>query len=573
MGRALRRRASRAIPATAVRVPTGRRVTFQVLGIAAILLVITVIAYLPAMRGGFVWDDDDYVTANATLRSVDGLRSIWLDPAATPQYYPLVHTSFWLEYRLWQLAPHGYHVTNLVLHLAGAVLLWRILVFLAVPGAWLTAAIFAVHPVHVESVAWITERKNVLSGVFYFSSMLAYLHFALDTWDTTRSARRARLYAVACGLFVMALLSKTVTATLPAALLLLIVWRRGRVLARDVWPLVPLFVVGVMMGLVTVYLERHHVGAQGIDWQLSWLERGVIAGRALWFYVAKLVWPVNLTFIYPRWQIDAASLVDLAYPLGAIALIVGLWFARPFAGTGPVVAVLFFAGTLVPALGFFDVFPMRYTFVADHYQYLASVGLIALAVGAATTVVNGWLRVQDRAARSAAVLVVVLLAGATWHQSHAYADHETLWRDTIRKDPMSWMGHTTLGALLERRGALVEAERHYREAIRINPTFGIAHHDLGALLANQGRYEDALPHMREAVRLTPTSLDAHLNLGRVLLILGRPAEAARWLQRAADGWPQVPQIRGLLEQALAAERLTERPAPASASPAARGASK
>ena len=208
--------------------------------VVAALLAVTVVAYLPAIHGDFVWDDNDYVSANPTLRSAEGLRSIWLNPAATVQYYPLVFTSFWLEYRLWGLAPEGYHVTNLALHLAAAIVLWRVLLLLSFPGAWLVAAIFAVHPVHVESVAWITERKNVLSGVFYFSAMLAYLHFALDAPDPAGHGRRRRHYAAACTLFLLALLSKTVTASLPASLLLLIAWKRGRVHSRDVWPLLPL---------------------------------------------------------------------------------------------------------------------------------------------------------------------------------------------------------------------------------------------------------------------------------------------------------------------------------------------
>ena len=528
---------------------------------AAALLVVTVIAYLPAIRGDFVWDDDDYVSNNLTLRSAEGLRSIWLDPAATPQYYPLVHTSFWIEYRLWGLEPAGYHITNILLHAGGAIVLWRILLLLSVPAAWLGAAIFAVHPVHVESVAWITERKNVLSGVFYLSAMLTYLPFALHAPQGAWHGRQVRRYAVAGALFVLALLSKTVTASLPAALLLLIVWKRQRIQFRDLWPLLPLFVVGATMALVTVWLERHHVGAQGVDWQLSPLERCVIAGRALWFYAHKLVWPMNLAFNYPRWQVDVTDPAQVAYPLAAVATIVALWVARHRIGSGPLVAVLLFAGTLLPALGFFDVFPMRYSFVADHFQYLASIGLIALGVSAGARLLEQWAPKQASVARAIAATLVLMLATLTWRQSHIYADHETLWRDTVQKNPASWMGHTSLGALLGRRGALGEAERHYREAVRLNPDFGIARINLGGLLANQGRFDEAIPHMREAVRLEPGSLEPHLSLGRALLYNGRSDEAIIWFRRAVARWPEDAQAHALLEQALVARREQEAASP------------
>jgi tetratricopeptide (TPR) repeat protein len=308
------------------------------------------------------------------------------------------------------------------------------------------------------------------------------------------------------------------------------------------------------MALVTVWLERHHVGAQGIDWQLSLLERCVIAARALWFYAQKLVWPANLAFSYPRWDIDATDPRQLAYPIAAAATIVALWLGRHRIGSGPLVAVLLFAGTLLPALGFFDVFPMRYSFVADHFQYLASIGLIALGVGSVTRLLQHWSPTRTGIARALAAIVVVVLAALTWRQSHVYADHETLWRDTVQKYPASWMGHTSLGALLGRRGALTEAERHYRAAVRLNPEFGTAHVNLGALLANQGTFEEAIAHMREAVRLEPGTLEHYLSLGRALLLHGQPDEAVIWFRRAVERWPQEARAHALLEEAIVAQR-------------------
>jgi protein O-mannosyl-transferase len=521
---------------------------------AAALVALTLLAYGPALRGDFVWDDNDYVSNNPTLQSAEGLRAIWFDPTATPQYYPLVHSSYWLEYHLWGLNPLGYHLINVALHLISVFLLWQILRFLDVRGAALIAAIFAVHPVQVESVAWITERKNVLSGVFYLSAMLIYLPLALEPDSRPSERRWWWKYGTVCALFLLALLSKTVTATLPAALLLLIVWKRGGVRWADVWPLLPLAIVGVAGGLVTVWLERHHVGAQGIDWQLSPMQRVVIAGRALWFYSAKLVWPSSLSFIYPRWRIDPADPWQLAYPTGAAAAIASLWFARRRIGSGPLVAGLLFAGTLFPALGFFDTFPMRYSFVADHFQYLASIALLALIVGGASYLIREWPPGRLRLASAGAVAVVLALAALTWRQSHAYQNHEALWQDTIQKDPASWMGHTSLGALLGQRGAVAEAESHYREAVRLNPDFAIARANLAGLLANQGRFDEAITHYREAVRLDPNSVDAHVSLARSLLLSRQPREAAKWSRLVVERWPSDTRGPLLLEAAVAAER-------------------
>jgi hypothetical protein len=270
-------------------------------GGALALLVLVLLAYTPALDAGFVWDDDDYVTANVTLRSVTGLARIWVEPGAVPQYYPMAFTSLWLDYRLWGMRPFGYHLVNVLLHGLNAVLLWRLLVMLAVPGAWLAAAVFAVHPVHVESVAWVTERKNVLSGAFYLGAFLAYLRFA-PPGGRGAGPVAWRAYAAALALFVLAMLSKTVTCTLPAALLIVLWWKRPRLAARDVLPLLPFFALGLGLSLVTIWMEKHHVGAQGADWALSAVDRCLIAARALWFYLGKLVWPAPLVFNYPRWR-------------------------------------------------------------------------------------------------------------------------------------------------------------------------------------------------------------------------------------------------------------------------------
>jgi tetratricopeptide (TPR) repeat protein len=497
---------------------------------AALLLVLmTLAAYWPATGCRFIWDDDDYVEQNLLLRSPEGLGRIWLDVGVTPQYYPLVHTSYWLEYRLWEDDPRGYHVVNILLHALGALLLWRVLKLLGVPGAWLAAAVFALHPVHVESVAWITERKNVLSGVFYLASALLYLRFTLRTGEDRPSRW---LYAGALALFVCALLSKTVTCSLPAALLLVLWWKRARIGWQDARLLAPFFALGVAFGLLTIWMEVHRVGAQGATWDLTFIDRCLIAGRALGFYAGKLIWPWPLMFVYPRWQIDAGAWWQYVFPVAAAGVVAALWLTRDRLGRGPLVAVLLFAGTLVPALGFFDVYPMRYSFVADHFQYLAGIGLISLGAAALFTAARRCRDLGLAIAAVASVVALLTLGTVTWRYGHAFYDVETLWRDTLSKNDNAWIAHNNLGTILQSGGRPDEAFHHFRRAVEINPDHAEAQNNLGGILGLQGRTDEAIACFRRALDLDPGLARAHANLGSALLTQGRPDEAMIHLRSA-----------------------------------------
>ena len=278
--------------------------------LAVVIIVVTLIAYLSAIRGGFIWDDNDYLVDNTLLRSGEGLIQLWI-PGQTRQYYPGVFTSFWFEYHLWGLDPLGYHITNVVLHILSALLVWRLFSVLGVRGAWMIGAVFALHPVHAESVAWITERKNVLSGLFYLLSALAYLRFDRQVFEN-RSGRALGgwvWYAGALVLFALALLSKTVTCTLPAALILAMLLQRCTIFVARLAPLVPMFALGLLLALQTAYLERVKVGAVGRDFDFSFPDRLLIASQALLFYPTKLLWPWPLMFFYPRWTLDTGSIV------------------------------------------------------------------------------------------------------------------------------------------------------------------------------------------------------------------------------------------------------------------------
>lgn len=533
--------------------------------LALALLLLTVVAYLPALDNGFVWDDDDYVTANPTLRSADGLRRIWLEPGAVPQYYPLTFTTLWLDYQIGGLNPFGYHLVNVLLHGLAAVLVWLVLRRLAVPGAWLAAAVFAVHPVHVESVAWITERKNVLSGALYLGAMLAYLRYAGVGAPRDAAAAASRswvLYGLSLALFVAGLLAKTVVCTLPAALLLILWWKRGRDVGREVVPLLPFFAIGLALALVTVEVERRFVGAAGADWQLSIVDRCLIAGRAVWFYLGKLAWPAPLTFFYPRWTIDASAAWQYAFPLAAVAVAATLLALHRRIGVGPLVAFLFFGATLGPALGFVDVFPMRYSFVADHFQYLASLGPITLAAALAALAARRVHGNARRATTALGVVVVALLAVLTARQSEAYRDLRTLWEDTLAKNPGAWMAHNNLGLLLMQEGQPEAAMAHYRAAIAVKPDDAFAHNNLGHTLASVGRVDEAVPLLEEAVRIEPGNAEAWSNLGNAHAARQRWADALAAYERAlavrpsfADAWgnaANVMLLTGRRDDAIAA---------------------
>ena len=346
-------------------------------------------AYQPAWRAGFIWDDPAHVT-RPSLRSLDGLARIWFEVGATQQYYPLLHSAFWVEHRLFGGTATGYHLVNIALHALNAAMLGLILRRLRVPGAVLAAGIFALHPVMVESVAWVSELKNVLSGFFYFSAALAYLRF-----DAERS-RRA--YTLALVLFVLGLLCKTVTATLPGALLVILWWQRGRLSwRRDVLPVVPFFIIGAAAGILTAWVEQGMLKEDGAEYDFSLVERSLIAGRAICFYAGRLLWPANLIFVYPRWVVSQSAWWQYLFPAAVLLVLAALWRWRAQA-RGPLAGALFFTGTLFPALGFVNVFPFIYSFVADHFQYLASLGIIVPFAAGMTWLTRTWPRPTWRAA-------------------------------------------------------------------------------------------------------------------------------------------------------------------------------
>ena len=288
----------------------------------AIPLAITVaafLAYWPALTGQFVWDDDILLANNALVKASDGLYRMWFTTEAV-DYWPMTGTTFWLEWRLWGMNPFGYHVTNLLLHLANAGLLWAALRRLSIPGAAIAACFFALHPVNVESVAWVVQRKNVLSQFFFLLSALWFL-----VHDEDSSGRVGRWYWLSLGAFVLAMLSKGSVAVLPAALLLVAWWRRGHLTVQDGVLTLPFFAIAAGLTFLNVSLQTRNVAEVIRD--VTLVERVLGAAAVVWFYLYKAVLPIGLVFVYPQWNIDGADVrwwLPLAAALAVTAILIVL---------------------------------------------------------------------------------------------------------------------------------------------------------------------------------------------------------------------------------------------------------
>ncbi|HXT10192.1 MAG TPA: tetratricopeptide repeat protein [Candidatus Angelobacter sp.] len=565
---------------------------------ALLLALIVIIAYIPALHGQFIWDDDSMVTNNLPLRSLTGLWHIWFVPGATQQYYPLTYTSFWIDYHLWGLHPFAYHFENIFLHAIDAILVWRILRRLNVKGAWLGAALFAVHPVCVESVAWIAERKNTLSVFFFLLSTFAAIEFWLPR-QKTPAAKTApnpespcfgpqQFYWLALALYVCALWTKTAIVGLPCVILLLTWWKRGRLRWKDIALTLPFFAVGLAIGLFTTSIEHHFVLAAGdIDeWKLSLGQKFIIAGRAFWFYLGKLCWPHPLMFFYPRWVLHAAQPLEYLPLAAAVALFVVLWWKRR-AGTLPLLlALAYFVIMLFPALGFVNIFPFRYSFVADHFQYAAAIGPFAFAGAGITSLFRKDLN-REREATSltadhhplrhevgerdgvrwrsgfrgiqfwliAAGLTV--LAVLTWLQTGIYRNLEILWRDTIAHNPASWAAHDNLGRYLVQFRRFDEAESEFHQAIAIRPNDHIAYYDLGLEAAIEGHLNDAVADFNKTLELNPDFATAHFELGNVFTREGALTNAIQEYNATLKALPKLTLAHFNLANALAQNGQTD----------------
>ena len=508
-----------------------RRILFG----ALTLVLLTVVVYLPSLSGGFLWDDDEILLRNPFVHAAGGLYDIWLTNHLST-YFPLTSSTFWLEWRLWGESPLGYRLVNVLLHALSAVALWRILQRLRVPGAWVAAAVFAVHPVTVASVAWIAERKNTLSLLLCLSGVLAFLRFEDED--------RREWYAAALAAFVLALLAKTAVVMLPVVLLTLVWYRRGAVTRVDLGRVLPFFAVAAVLGAVTLGIQ--HEATLRPE---SMASRLAATGWAVWFYLGKVFVPSGLAMIYPRWDVDPTRPLAWAPLLGLVALAAVCWQQRESWGRPVLAALAVFVAMLLPVLGLVGWSFHQHSLVSDHLQYAALAGPIALIVGAATGELRRR-RVEHRAAAALALVPVAALATLTWTRATVFADPWTLWEDTLAKNPAAWAAHNNLGLLFADQGRLSEAEGHYREAIRLHPVYAHAHNNLGIVLGRGGNDAEAEQHYREALRLDAEYAEATSNLGNLLARTGRREEAVEYQRMAVRLQPESAAVRSNLGNTL-----------------------
>jgi protein O-mannosyl-transferase len=564
------------VPVNEPRVSFWRRDWFR----ALLLVAFVFIAYIQVFQADFIWDDESHLTRNPCVVGPLGLKEIWTTAQAV--YYPLVLTTFWTLHKLIGLNPFPYHLLNVSLHAVSAILLWRVLRLLEIRGSWLGAALWALHPVMVQSVAWITELKNTQSSVFYLLSIFFFLrwedHGAAVSGSSPRGTEDRHSYVFASSLlfFILATLSKPSVVMLPIVLALCIWWRRGKIRPRDLLTLTPFALISAFASAWTIWEQKFHARAIGLEWAQAFPERLMIAGKAIWFYLGKLAWPHPLIFIYPRWEIDSLKAAAYLPLLLGIAGLVALWFVHAKWGRALFFAAAYYVASLFPVLGFFSVFFFRYSFVSDHFQYLASMGPLALAgAGIATILVRFCGTSAEFVHRPEVVpqssgtiadprsrlvlsyglcgILLVLLGFLTWRQTAEYHNLVTLYTATLQKNPRCWMAHYNLGIVLSEQGKADQAIDHYRQALDLRPDYAEAHYNLGRLLVEQGQSDEAITHYERAVAINPADAEAQNNLGVTLFGIGRADDAIAHYQKALEIWPDYAEASCNLANALIAK--------------------
>jgi len=513
-----------------------------------ILVLAVILTYSPVWRAGYVWDDEGLVTTNPCIVGPLGLKEIWTTSAA--DICPLVLTTFWVEHALWGLVPLPYHLVNILLHAACAVMLWQVLRSLQVSGAWLGAALWALHPVQVESVAWITEMKNTESGLFFLLSIFFFVSW-LRARDLDGQSRWDWNYGLTLIFAALAMASKSSTVILPVVLCLCAWWMEGRWQWRNVARVAPIFLMSIAACVLSIWTQSLNLAIDpDPQWVRTWPERLVTAGDAVWFYPGKLLWPHPLMTVYPRWQIDAGQWFSYLPLLAVIVVLFILWLKRATWARSCFLVVAYFLLALLPALGLVDNTIFQFSLVFDHFQYLASMGPLML-VGAAMTrwadfIIPGrsWLQ------SSLCGGLLLVLGILSWQHSWAYENEETLWTDTLAKNPDSCPVHNNLGIAFLQKGRVDEAIEQCQKALKIKPDYAQAHYNLGNALVQKGQVDEAIAQFQKALKINPNYAQAHYNIGHALLQKGQVSEAIARFQKALKIKPNYADAHNNFGEAL-----------------------
>ena len=516
-----------------------------------LLLVLAVLlAYQPVWYAGFIWDDDYHVTANPCIIGPLGLTDIWTTRAG--HFFPLTMTTFWVEHALWGLAPLPYHLVNVVQHAACGVVLWRVLRALRVPGAWLGAAIWALHPLQVESVAWISELKNTQSCLFYLLTILFFVRW-LGSGGTGKTL--GGNYGLTLLFAALAMASKSSTLVLPGALLLAAWWVERRWQSRNLVLLVPVVLMSVIAAAITLWSQPEDAAVlPDPQWARTWPERVAVAGDAFWFYPGKLLWPYPLLTVYPRWVIDAGRWTSWLPLLAALMALAVLWFQRESRFRACFFAFVYFLVVLSPFLGVLDQPYWHYSFVEDHLQNLA--GMAPLALGAAGLVWWAGVALPGRVGLPMALGagLVLVLGLLSWQRTWAYESQETLWTDTLAKNPDCWIGCYNLGVALAQNSRPDEAMAQFQKALILNPGYADAHYNLGNAFLHKKQFDAAVAEYQKTLVLNPGYVDAHTNCGIALAREGQLNGAIVQFQEALRLRPENVEAQRNLAEAEATRR-------------------
>ena len=491
---------------------------------ALVIVAAGLLIYWPALHGDWLWDDDLLVTDNSNLRSLWGLWGIWSTPPTT-DYWPLSWTLLWIEWHLWGNESLGYHLCSLALHICSGILIWRLFNRLGMRWGWLGGLLFVIHPLAVESVAWISEIKNTLSLPFFLLSIDAWL----DAEEKQSSGYQRSVFY-----YLAAMLAKTSTVMLPLVLLLYCWWKRGHVTRQELKRMIPYVAIAVTLGLITVYFQNTGQGNNQVEFGGLLVTRLIGAGTALFFYISKFILPVNLLPIYPRWTLDPPSFLQaLALPALAV-LLFGLWTRRGGWGRHALFGFGFFLLNLLPVLGLVKMKYMGISLVADHLVYVPMIGLVGL-------IVAGLEQLHERPSsfphllgiETVSIFTVICLL--LW-ESHAYArlfnNSETLWAYTLQYNPLALHAHNNLGDFFARTGRLSEAIVQFEQALKLKPDSAKAHYNLGTAFERTGRMSEAIEQFEQALKIKPDYAEAYNNLGTVLFQKGRVSEAIEQFEQA-----------------------------------------
>jgi tetratricopeptide (TPR) repeat protein len=479
--------------------------------------------YAPCLHGEFLWDDDKLLVGNRLMYDPAGLWKIWFLPGALLDYYPLTFTLQRLEWNLWGEDTSGYHFINLVLHLASGFLVWRLFERLGIKLAFWGGLLFTVYPVNVESVAWISELKNTLS--------LPPLLLAMLFWIDYDEHGRARDYALALGLFVVAMLCKSSVVMLPLALLLYARWKRGTIRQRDLLAIAPFFLAGLAIGFFDTHVALQHRKVPELP--LSGPARLDTAARQVFSLLLFSVFPFHLMPIYPSGLVQSVAAVDVLPWLALAGVLWAAWRHRSTWGRHVLLGLGFFLVNLVPPLVFIYVAATRVVWSMEHLVYISIIGIIGLLV-AGLDWLHGRLKGGPRMALIiAAAACTAVLALGSWAYAGLYSDALDFWQYALRMNPGSWTVRLALGETLLKRGDAPDALEQFQAALRLDPTYVNIHYDVAQGLDAVGRRDEAIAEDKIAMNLNPFNPTPPAALGDIYSVeLGNNAQALEYYQDA-----------------------------------------